>query len=31
MKELDIVIPHERLNDINSLLYKHKVGGMYFL
>ena len=30
MKELDIVIPHERLNDINSLLYKHKVGGMYF-
>ena len=30
MKELDIVIPHERLNDINSILYKHKVGGMYF-
>lgn len=30
MKELSIVIPHERLNDVNSILYKHKVGGMYF-
>jgi nitrogen regulatory protein P-II 1 len=30
VKELSIVIPHERLNDINSILYKHKVGGMYF-
>jgi nitrogen regulatory protein P-II 1 len=28
MKELNIVIPHERLNDLNSILYKHKVGGM---
>lgn len=30
MKELDIIIPRERLNDVNSILYKHKVGGMYF-
>jgi nitrogen regulatory protein P-II 1 len=30
MKELDIIIPHERLNDLNSILYKHKVGGMYY-
>ena len=30
MKELDIIIPRERLNDMNSILYKHKVGGMYF-
>ena len=30
MKELDIIIPRERLNDINSILYKHKVGGMFY-
>lgn len=24
------MIPHERLSDIDSILYKHKVGGMYF-
>jgi nitrogen regulatory protein P-II 1 len=30
MKELDIIIPQERLGDIDSILYKHKVGGMYF-
>ena len=30
MKEIDIIIPHERINDVNSILYKHKVGGMYF-
>jgi nitrogen regulatory protein P-II 1 len=30
MKELDIIVPRERLSDINSILYKHKVGGMYF-
>ena len=30
MKEVDIIIPHERLNDVNRILYKHKVGGMYF-
>ena len=31
MKELDIIIPHGRLSDIDSILYKHKAGGMYFL
>ena len=28
MKELNIVIPHEKLSDLNSILYKHKVGGL---
>jgi nitrogen regulatory protein PII len=28
MKELNIVIPHENLSDVNSILYKHEVGGM---
>jgi nitrogen regulatory protein P-II 1 len=31
MKELNIVIPHERLSDLNSILYKHEVGGMNVL
>lgn len=30
MKRLDILIPHERLGDVNELLHKHKVGGMSF-
>ena len=30
MKRLDILIPHERLTDVNDLLHKHKVGGMSF-
>ena len=30
MKRLDILIPHERLTDVNELLHKHKVGGMSF-
>jgi nitrogen regulatory protein P-II 1 len=30
MKELSVIIPHERLSEINSILYKHKVGGVYF-
>ena len=30
MKRLDIIIPHERLIEINELLHKHKVGGMTF-
>jgi nitrogen regulatory protein P-II 1 len=30
MKQLDIVIPHERLSDVNSILYNHKVGGMMY-
>lgn len=31
MKQLDIIVPHERLNEVNEILHKHKVGGMYFL
>jgi nitrogen regulatory protein P-II 1 len=30
MKRLDLIIPHERLTELNELLYKHKVGGMTF-
>jgi nitrogen regulatory protein P-II 1 len=30
MKRLDVIIPHERLNEVNELLHKHKVGGMSF-
>ncbi len=30
MKELDIIIPHEKLSELDSILHKHKVGGMYF-
>lgn len=30
MKEINIIIPHERLNDVNHILHKHRVGGMYF-
>lgn len=30
MKELDIIIAHEHLNEVNSILHKHQVGGMYF-
>jgi nitrogen regulatory protein P-II 1 len=30
MKRLDLIIPHERLNEVNELLHKHKVGGMTF-
>ncbi len=30
MKELDIIIAHEHLNEVNNILHKHKVGGMYF-
>jgi nitrogen regulatory protein P-II 1 len=30
MKQLDIIVPHERLNEVNSILYEHKVGGMYY-
>lgn len=30
MKRLDIIIPHERLPDINELLHKHEAGGMTF-
>ncbi len=27
---MSIIVPHERLNDINAILHKHRVGGMYF-
>lgn len=30
MKQIDIVFPHERLNDVNNILYKHNVGGFMF-
>jgi nitrogen regulatory protein P-II 1 len=30
MKEMDIVFPHERLKEVNDILYKHKVGGLSF-
>ena len=30
MKRLDIIIPHEHLQEVNNILNKHKVGGMTF-
>ena len=30
MKQLDIIIPHERLSEVNNILYNHKVGGMLY-
>lgn len=30
MKRLDIIIPHERLDEVNEILHEHKVGGMSF-
>lgn len=30
MKRLDIIIPHERLEEVNEILHAHKVGGMSF-
>jgi nitrogen regulatory protein P-II 1 len=30
MKQLDIIVPHERLSDVNQILYNHKVGGMLY-
>ena len=30
MKQLDIIIPHERLDEVNKILYTRKVGGMLF-
>ena len=30
MKRLDLIIPHERLTEINELLHRHKVGGITF-
>lgn len=30
MKQIDIIISHERLADVNRILYNHKVGGMMY-
>ena len=30
MKQIDIIIRHKRLNEVNDILYKHKVGGLSF-
>lgn len=30
MKEVDFIIQHERLNEVNAILHKHKVGGMFY-
>ena len=30
MKRLGIIIPHERLQEVNDILHKNKVGGMTF-
>ncbi|MFZ0894051.1 MAG: P-II family nitrogen regulator, partial [Candidatus Nitrosopolaris sp.] len=30
MKQIDIIIPRKRLNEVNDILYKHKVGGLSF-
>jgi nitrogen regulatory protein P-II 1 len=30
MKEIDIIFPHEQLPVINALLYKHKVGFIFY-
>jgi nitrogen regulatory protein P-II 1 len=30
VKQIDIIIPHKRLSEVNGILYKHKVGGVSF-
>jgi nitrogen regulatory protein P-II 1 len=30
MKQMEIIIPHERLSEVNDILYKHNVGGIMF-
>jgi nitrogen regulatory protein P-II 1 len=30
MKRLDVIIPQERLAEVNEILHRHKVGGMTF-
>jgi nitrogen regulatory protein P-II 1 len=30
MKQIEVVVAHERLADVNAILYKHNVGGMMF-
>lgn len=28
MKRLDLIVPHERVRDVNEILHKYKVGGL---
>ena len=30
MRKIDVIVPHERLIEINEIIHKHKVGGMTF-
>jgi nitrogen regulatory protein P-II 1 len=30
MKRLDVIVPQERLSEVNDVLHRHKVGGMTF-
>jgi nitrogen regulatory protein P-II 1 len=30
MKKLEVILAHERLIEVNNLLHKHRIGGMYF-
>ena len=30
MKQIEVVVAHERLADVNAILYRHNVGGMMF-
>lgn len=30
MKRIDLIIPHERLRELNDLMHEHEVGGMTF-
>ena len=30
MKQIEVVVAHERIADVNAILYKHNVGGMMF-
>ncbi len=30
MKEVDVIIPHERLKEVNAVFHKHNVGGLYY-
>jgi nitrogen regulatory protein P-II 1 len=30
LKRIDLIIPHERLRELNDLMHEHEVGGMTF-
>jgi nitrogen regulatory protein P-II 1 len=30
LKRIDLIIPHERLRDVNDLMHEHEVGGLTF-